>query len=61
MEFLLREEECKRIDAEEKYKILQHEMIQQALEMEEKMAEMERMYMYRLIEEVPHQHLMTLS
>ena len=53
MEFLLREEECKRIDAEEKYAILQHEMIQQSLEMEEKMAEMERMYMYRLIEEVP--------
>lgn len=53
MEFLLREEECKRIDAEEKYQILQHEMMQQSLEMEEKMAEMERMYMYRLIEEVP--------
>lgn len=58
MEFLLREEECKRIDAEEKYQILQHEMIQQSLEMEEKMAEMERMYMYRLIEEVPPRRLM---
>ena len=52
MEFLLREEECKRINAEEKYSILEHEMIQQSLEMEEKMAEMERMYMYRLLEEV---------
>jgi kinesin family member 20 len=53
MEFLFREEECKRIDVEEKYIILEHEMIQQSLEMEEKMAEMERMYMYRLLEEVP--------
>ena len=52
MEFLLREGECKRIDAEEKYAILENEMIQQSLEMEEKMAEMERMYMYRLLEEV---------
>jgi hypothetical protein len=60
MEFLLREEECKRIDAEEKYAILQHEMIQQYVEMEEKMAEMERMYMYRLIEEVSPR-LVTLS
>lgn len=52
MEFLLREEECKRIDAAEKYSLLQHEMIQQSLELEEKMAEIERMYMYRLVEEV---------
>lgn len=52
MEFLLREEECKRIDSEEKYTILEHEMIQQSLEMEEKMAEMEKMYMFRLLEEV---------
>jgi Kinesin motor domain len=53
MEFLLREEECKRLDAEEKNNLLQHEMIQQALEMEEKLAEMEKMYMYRLLEQVP--------
>jgi hypothetical protein len=52
MEFLLREEECKRIDAEEKYAILEQEMISQSQEMEEKMAEMERMYMYRLLEQV---------
>jgi len=52
MEFLLREEECKRINSEEKYAILEHEMIQQSLEMEEKMAEMEKMYMFRLLEEV---------
>jgi hypothetical protein len=54
MEFLLREEECKRIDAEEKYAILEQEMISQSQEMEEKMAEMERMYMYRLLEQVTH-------
>jgi hypothetical protein len=53
MEFLVKEEEYKRIDAEEKYTMLEHEMIQQAMEMEEKMAEMERMYMYRLLDEVP--------
>jgi cell fate (sporulation/competence/biofilm development) regulator YmcA (YheA/YmcA/DUF963 family) len=47
----LREEECKRLDAEEKLVLLEHEMLQQAAEMEEKMAEMERVYMYRLIEE----------
>lgn len=52
MEFMLREEECKRIDAEERYFILEREMVSQSLEMEEKMAEMERMYMYRLLEEV---------
>jgi hypothetical protein len=52
MEFLLREEECKRIDAEEKYQVLQQEMIQQSIEMDEKLAEMERMYMYRLLEQV---------
>lgn len=52
MEFLLREEECKRIDSDEKYAILEQEMIQQSLEMEEKMAEMEKMYMFRLLEEV---------
>jgi hypothetical protein len=51
MEFMLREEECKRLDAEEKLALLEHEMLQQAAEMEEKMAEMERVYMYRLIEE----------
>jgi hypothetical protein len=55
MEFLLKEEECKRIDAEEKYAILEQEMISQSIEMEEKMAEMERMYMYRLLEQVPPQ------
>jgi len=55
MEFLLKEEECKRVDMEEKYQLLQHEMIQQAIEMDEKMAEMERTYMYRLLEQVPHQ------
>jgi hypothetical protein len=54
MEFLLKEEECKRLDTEEKYQLLQHEMIQQAIEMDEKMAEMERTYMYRLLEQVPH-------
>src|SRR5271170_8024892 len=54
MEFLLKEEECKRVDMEEKYQLLQHEMIQQAIEMDEKMAEMERTYMYRLLEQVPH-------
>jgi len=53
MEFLLKEEECKRIDVEEKYELLQQEMIQQALEMDEKLAEMERTYMYRLLEQVP--------
>jgi len=53
MEFLLKEEECKRVDTEEKYQLLQHEMIQQAIEMDEKMAEMERTYMYRLLEQVP--------
>jgi hypothetical protein len=52
MEFLVKEEEYKRIDAEEKYAMLEHEMIQQAMEMDEKMAEMERMYMYRLLDEV---------
>jgi hypothetical protein len=52
MEFLLKEEECKRIDAEEKYAILEQEMISQSTEMEEKMAEMERTYMYRLLEQV---------
>lgn len=52
MEFLLREEECRRIDAEERYAMLEHEMVQQSMEVEEKMAEMERMYMRRLIEEV---------
>ena len=50
LEFLLREEECKRIDAEQRYTMLEQEMIQQSLEMEEKMAEMERMYMYRILE-----------
>jgi len=55
MEFLLKEEECKRVDMEEKYQLLQHEMIQQAIEMDEKMAEMERTYMYRLLEQVPPQ------
>ena len=52
MEFLLREEECKRIDTEEKYLLLQQEMISQSVEMEEKLAEMERTYMYRLMEQV---------
>jgi len=52
MEFLLREEECKRIDAEEKYNLLQQEMVSQSLEMEEKLAEIERTYMYRLMEQV---------
>jgi len=52
MEFMLREEECKRLDADQKLALLEHEMIQQALEMEEKLAEMEKMYMYRLVEEV---------
>ena len=52
MEFMLREEECKRLDADQKLALLEHEMIQQALEMEEKIAEMEKMYMYRLMEEV---------
>ena len=52
MEFILKEEECKRIDAEEKYAILEQEMISQSTEMEEKMAEMERTYMYRLLEQV---------
>jgi hypothetical protein len=52
MEFLLKEEEYKRIDAEEKLSILEHEMIQQGIEMDEKMAEMERTFMYRLLEEV---------
>ena len=51
MEFMLREEECRRLDAEEKLALLEHEMLQQAAEMEEKMAEMERVYMYRLTEE----------
>jgi len=54
MEFMFREEEARRLDAEEKYALLEQEMVQQAAEMEEKMAEMERMYMYRLMEEVPH-------
>lgn len=53
MEFLLREEECKRIDVEERYAMLEQELIQQSLEYEEKMAEIERMYMYRLLEQVP--------
>jgi hypothetical protein len=52
MEFLLREEECKRIDAEEKYAILEQEMLSQAMEMDEKLAEMERIYHYRLMEQV---------
>jgi len=51
---MFREEEARRLDAEEKYALLEQEMVQQAAEMEEKMAEMERMYMYRLMEEVPH-------
>ena len=49
---MLREEECKRIDFQQKYSVLHQEMIQQATEWDEKMAEMERMYMYRLIEQV---------
>jgi hypothetical protein len=52
MEFLLREEECRRIDAEGRYAMLEQEMVQQSVELEEKMAEIERMYMHRLIEEV---------
>lgn len=52
VEFLLREEECKRIDAEEKYAILEQEILSQATEMEEKLAEMERTYHYRLMEQV---------
>lgn len=52
MEFLLREEECKRQDAEEKYLLLQQEMVSQSAEMEEKLAEIERTYMYRLMEQV---------
>ena len=56
MEFVLKEEEYKRLDLEDRYSLLQQEMIQQAMEMEEKMAEMERMYMYRLLEQVPIPH-----
>lgn len=52
MDFLLREEECKRLDAEEKYTLLEQEMLSQAMEMEEKLAEMERTYQYRLMEQV---------
>jgi hypothetical protein len=55
MEFLLREEECKRLDTEEKYALLQQEMISQSMEMEEKLAEIERTYMYRLMEQVYRQ------
>jgi len=58
MEFLLKEEECKRVDMEEKYRLLQQEMIQQAIEMDEKMAEIERTYMYRILEQVPPQPLL---
>jgi len=50
LEFLLHEEECKRLDAEQRYTMLEQEMIQQSLEMDEKMAEMEKMYMYRILE-----------
>jgi len=52
LDFLLREEECKRLDAEEKYTLLEQEMLSQAMEMEEKLAEMERTYQYRLMEQV---------
>src|SRR5207237_1874605 len=52
LDFLLREEECKRIDAEEKYAMLEQEMVSQAMEMEEKLAEMERTYHFRLMEQV---------
>jgi hypothetical protein len=55
MEFLLREEECKRLDTEEKCALLQQEMISQSMEMEEKLAEIERTYMYRLMEQVYRQ------
>jgi len=52
LDFLLREEECRRIDAEQKYAMLEQEMVSQAMEMEEKLAEMERTYHYRLMEQV---------
>jgi Kinesin motor domain len=52
MEFMLREEECKRVDAEQKYLLLYQEILQQGMEWDEKMAEMERTYMYRIIEQV---------
>jgi Kinesin motor domain len=52
LEFMLKEEEYKRLDLEEKYSVIQAEMISQALEMEEKMSEMENMYLNRLVEQV---------
>jgi hypothetical protein len=49
---MLKEEEYRRIDMEEKYAVLQAEMLQQSLEMDEKMSEMENMYLTRLMEQV---------
>jgi len=39
------------VDVAEKYQLLPHEMIQHTIEMDEKMAEMETTYMYRLLEQ----------